>query len=330
MNLSEHLTENQLADYFGSHALDREAKHLIGRHLLQCDSCLKRLPQPTVEQFWTALMTDEFAEVPTCEETTLAERLNYILQSLKHPRVFALSAAALAVLIFFSGFIWLGAAKSSETESEVAQNFEPAKSKFNQNGDEPGSSLSVSPASESNNLSSSPPAATPRDVAKPASSKIGDTAKNSPKTASPTNFNPKTLLKSAEQTKISSTRGGSAVFPNCASAGAIEMTSGSNGESITLRWKKIPKAAKYHLYVSDDDEILVDEFETGKEISYVLKIPLDPLKTYQWKVVVTLEDGSTVIGDSQKFVINSLKLNQKKSDSQKSGIVRCSESKFNR
>ena len=68
MNRSEHLTENQLHDYLGNSALDREAKHRIGRHLLQCDFCLKRLPPPTAEQFWAALMTDNETDDDSLDE----------------------------------------------------------------------------------------------------------------------------------------------------------------------------------------------------------------------------------------------------------------------
>lgn len=119
MNRSEHLTDNQLTDYFGD-ALEREAKHAIGRHLLQCDFCLKRLPQPTPEQFWAALMTDENADDFVDERESLAAPLMLIVQKLMQPKIFALSAATLAIVLFFSAFIWLGAAKSSETEKEVA------------------------------------------------------------------------------------------------------------------------------------------------------------------------------------------------------------------
>lgn len=323
MNQSQHLTENQLIDYFGNAALDKDAKHRIGRHLLQCDFCLKRLPQPTSEQFWTALMTDDDAEDSRDERTTLATRLNYILQSLKHPKVFALSAAALAVLIFFSAFIWLGAAKSSEMEKEIAQNFEPAQSVFNQNGDEQTNPPSTFPAVEGN--SSSP--ATARIIAKPDSPATNDTQKYNLKTGSRSDVNPNNSLKSADakKTTISSTRGGSAVLPKCVGAVAVEMATNSKGETVTLKWKKLPKAAKYHLYVSDDNEILVDEFETEQETSYVLKKPLDPVKTYQWRVVITLEDGSTVSGDSQKFTIKNFQSNQKKSERKEKSDIRCSQ-----
>lgn len=323
MNTAEHLTENQLTDYFGNAALEAQAKHRIGRHLLQCDSCLKRLPQPTIEQFWTALMTDEDPEDSSDERTTLAARLNSILQSLKHPKVFALSAAALIVLIFFSAFIWLGAAKSSETE--ISQNFEPAQSIFNQSGDEQINPPSVLPTVGNGNLSS--PAATSLTITKPESPAMSNPAKRILKTVSRTEFNPKPVLNAAdeaEKTNISSTRGGSSVLPKCAAV-AVEMTTGSKGEAVTLKWKKVPNAAKYHLYVSDDDEILVDEYETEQDTSYVLKKPLDPVKTYQWKVVITLEDGSTVIGNSQNFTIKNFQSNPKKSERKEKTDNRCSQ-----
>lgn len=325
MNRSEHLTETQLSDYLGNDALRPETKHQIGRHLLQCDFCLKRLPQPTTEQFWAALMTDE-ADDSLDERTLLAARLNSIFQSLKHPKVFALSAAALAVLIFFSAFIWMGAAKSSEMEKEVAQNFEPAQSVFNQNGDEQINSPSSFPLVESGNPSSPP--ATARTNSKPDSAAANDTPKHNLKTVSRTDFNLKTPMKSAdgaEKVNISSTRGGSSVLPKCDGAVTVEMTTASKGEAVTLKWKKLPKVTKYHLYVSDDDEILVDEYETEQETSYVLKKPLDPVKTYQWKVVITLEDGNTVIGDSQKFTIKNFQQNQKKSERKEKSDIRCSQ-----
>jgi hypothetical protein len=319
MNRSEHLTDNQLTDYFGSAAADKEAKYRIGRHLLQCDFCLKKLPQPTTEQFWAALMTDE-ADDSLDERTLLAERLNSIFQSLKNPKAFALSAAALAILIFLSAFIWLNAARSSEPE--VAQNFEPVQSVFNQSSDEKINSPSTLSVVESRKPSSP---AKMRTLSKSNSPVTNDTSKYNLKSASLSDFEPKTSVKSAnsEKATISSTRGSSVDLPKCVGADVVEMTTDSKSEVVTLKWKKLPKAAKYHLYVSDDDEILVDEYETGQETSYVLKKPLDPVKTYQWKVVITLEDGSTVIGDSQKFTIKNFQSNPKKSERKEKSDIRC-------
>ncbi len=318
MNRIEHLTENQLNAYFGA-ALKPGEKHAVGRHLLQCDFCLKRLPQLTTEQFWAALMTDEADDSPD-ERKMFAARLNSIFQSLKQPKVFALSAAA-AILIFFSAFIWLGAAKSSVTEKEVAENFEPAQSVFNESNDEQINSPSSFPLVESGNPSSPP--ATARTISKPDSPAANDTPKHNLKTASRNDLNLKTPLKSedSEKSNISSTRGGSSTLPKCSNT--IEMTTNSKGEAVTLKWKKVPKAAKYHLYISDDDEILVDEYETEEETSYVLKKSLDPVKTYQWKVVITLEDGNTVIEDSQKFTVKNFQPNQKKSERKEKSDIRC-------
>ena len=271
-------------------------------------------------------MTDDDAEDSREERTNLTAQLSSIFQSLKHPKVFALSAAALAVLIFFSAFIWLGVAKSSEMETEVAQNFEPAQSVFNQNSDEQINLSSMLPTGENSYPFS--PATTSRTIAKPDSPATSNTPKHNLKTAARTDISLKTQVKSAdeaEKANISSTRGGPSVLPKCAVAVTVEMATDSKGEAVTLKWKKVPNAAKYHLYISDDDEILIDEYETEQDTSYVLKKPLDPVKIYQWKVVITLEDGSTVIGDSQKFTIKNFQPNQKKSERKEKSNIRCSQ-----
>src|SRR5690606_1941754 len=79
---------------------------------------------------------------------------------------------------------------------------------------------------------------------------------------------------------ISPTRGS---IPPCAVGRTIEMKLGSQKSDLILRWKRVRNAAKYHLYVSDDNEILVDEFETDRDTSYVLKKPLDASKAYKWR-----------------------------------------------
>jgi hypothetical protein len=103
---------------------------------------------------------------------------------------------------------------------------------------------------------------------------------------------------SAIKRTISPTRG--SIAP-CTVGRTIEMELGSQKSDLILRWKRVPKAAKYHLYVSDDNEILIDEFETEQDTSYVLKKPLDPSKSYKWKIVITLENGERLYADAQKF-----------------------------
>ena len=122
----------------------------------------------------------------------------------------------------------------------------------------------------------------------------------------------------------------------CASVGLGAVTQGvgiegsqaspearESGEKVVLKWKRVKNAAKYHLYVSDDEEILIDEFETQEETFYILKKTLDPQKTYKWKVVVTLENGNTIMGYSQKFTVKDIQQNLKKFDKNMKPVVRC-------
>jgi len=87
----------------------------------------------------------------------------------------------------------------------------------------------------------------------------------------------------------------------CGDAGRFEMGFESIEQTHVLKWKKFPNAVKYHLYISDDDEILVDEFETELATSYALTKPLDAKKSYSWKVIITLANGKTMNVATQKF-----------------------------
>lgn len=345
MNTGEHLTENQLTEYFGG-ALERGVKHAVGRHLLQCDFCLKRLPQPTLEQFMAALMTDNESEDDSPDEKTAsaAAWLGSIAESLKQPKILVFGAVgALAVCLLFTAFFWINSAQSSLAEREVAENFEvkekqtvPTLNGGNQN---------TSPALASSNGGdlSSPSQKVESKLPISGNDKVG--SRSSSRNVSGQNLpiasneQPKAVsniaikksdVSDSTKTNVSSTRGGSASLPKCSDLQPLDLATGMSNEAILLKWKKVPNAAKYHIYVSDDDEILVDEFETDQETSYALKKPLAPQKTYQWKVVVTLEDGKTIIGDSQKFTVKDLQSNQKKPGRKESSIVRCSAIKLNR
>jgi hypothetical protein len=324
MNRSEHLTENQLNAYFGNSALAQEAKHEIGRHLLQCDFCLKRLPQPTAEHFWTALMTNENADDYVDERESLTARLRLVVQKLTHPKVFALSASILAVVLFFLAFIWWGGVKSSEMEKEVAVNFETKELQpvFNKTADENINLQHEFPRGE--NSQSSP--VSNRIVSRRETLEAKSIRpKQNTKIASSNDFKAKTQENMPQKENIVLTRGGES--QKCGEQSMIDFAAEKSDENVVLKWKRVPNAAKYHLYVSDDEEILIDEFESAEATSYVLKKPLDLLTTYKWKIVVTLENGETVIGDSQKFTVKDLKSDQKKSKKKEKSDIRCSEDK---
>lgn len=67
-----------------------------------------------------------------------------------------------------------------------------------------------------------------------------------------------------------------------------------------FRWKSVPNAVKYNLYVSDTAQILIEEAET-KENSYKLKASLEPNKQYKWKVIATMPDSKTLNSPSIEF-----------------------------
>ena len=87
------------------------------------------------------------------EKTTLRRGLGFYRRIIKAAENFSFGArAALAICLFFTAFIWLSAAKSSDAEKEVAENFELTKlNPFrNQNGDETKNSADVSDMHEAN------------------------------------------------------------------------------------------------------------------------------------------------------------------------------------
>lgn len=56
-----------------------------------------------------------------------------------------------------------------------------------------------------------------------------------------------------------------------------------------------------------------------------LKKPLDTAKTYNLKVVVTLEDGKTVVGDSRKFTIKNLQSSGQELERKEKREIRCAQ-----
>ncbi|HRH41598.1 MAG TPA: hypothetical protein PKY82_08145 [Pyrinomonadaceae bacterium] len=308
MNNFKHLTQEQIKAYHTDQLSEAESNEL-GRHLLTCEICRDELPIPSVEQFWSALLTER--EIEVVSETKQFEKTNSIFFGLislwKMPSTLVLGSATLLFLICFSLLLWLSVNNSNEkivgmTNPEMTPHVElpiPDKTPLIKNP----------PPANSNRVVSIP---TPKPL-------ITDLAK--PK-SSPNNVIQKTNRKDLnKKEQISETRGAS---NNCQVDKGLELEFISEKENFVFKWKKFPKAVKYHLYISDDEEILIDEFETETETSFVLKKPLDPLKTYKWKIIVILENGNKAIGESQKFTLKNFQTNQKQIETKRSSDTRCS------
>ena len=323
MNKGGHLNEKQLSGYFGN-ALEKTKKHEIGRHLLQCDFCLNRLPKPSPEQFWAALMTENDVNNQAGEKTETPLRLGFFTGFLTQPKILAWSAGGMVIALIFITLMWFGNAKSSYEDTEVAQVFDSEISELKQNEVIEEDIPPVVLTSKPNERTSSPESSSAVVFSKPSKP---DLQKREQNLSTENNLSrpSKKTVQGEKSANISLTRG---VSSKCSEGDAVEMQVGSDSDNaVIFKWTKIPNAVKYHLYISDDDEILLDEYETNQETEYVLRKTLDPSKTYKWKVVITLENGELKAGNSQKFTAKDVSQNQKRSYEKKKSGKRCSENK---
>lgn len=306
----KHLIQQEILAFAKDSLPQREANE-IGKHLLQCEICRKLLPLPSVEQFWAAITTEI---EPKNEPLTEKSKLNLVSifsafsSFLKLQSGLLWGGAVLLIIFSFSFLVWLNVADSSR---EVVQKFD------NESGSELHFPiLTLTPTNEN-----------PASSANSNRAIVNPTPKISKREVKPKIVQPnsrqdfiKPNLREKKE-NISAIRGGSA---NCNEEKNIALEFSGGKDNFVFKWKKVPKAVKYHLYISDDEEILIDEFETASETSFVLKKALDPLKTYKWKLIVTLENGNKVIGASQKFTIKNFQINQMKPEKRNNSEVRCS------
>jgi len=288
MKTSEHITSNQIAA-FSAGSLAASDSRTVGGHLIRCGECRSLLPIPDPTQVWTAINSEhDFDELPgTRRLPSLKQPYSLTVVGLfgKRNRL-AWAGGMLAIVVGLTALFFFSSKQSKETE--VARSFEPENPVSTSNhvqANETNTAVTSSAGSDSD-VREKRSISKDRESPKPRRNVHSRTAATDIRATSRAGRN------------IVSTRG--ATEP-CGVGGAIEVELGSNKSDILLRWKPVPKAAKYHLYVSDDNEILVDEFETDRATSYVLKKPLDPTKSYNWKIMITLESGQKLYAEARKF-----------------------------
>lgn len=329
MNSIEHLTRIQLSGYY-SGAFAEQDTHEIGRHLLQCTDCRKRLPAPTSDQVWNAILTKREVNQLTAPDasgfsfrkvfskgTFAPLRLGYSDQS----RLLVWGSGALIILLACSFAIWLSIAQTAKRDLEVAQVNSKEKPTI-QTGTELGNDQS--PVFDVRDLNSNLAA-----NEKPGLDRKGaEASKANPRkgrTGSLAQFDSNRqsikIPRTERRENVSLTRGATS---NCSEENSFAMEFGAISDAMLLKWKAIPNAAKYHLYISDDEEILVAEFETETATSFLLKKALDPAKNYKWKIIVTLENGHTIVGSSLKFTQADIQNNQIKLETNGKTQIRCS------
>jgi hypothetical protein len=308
MKDSKHLTKDEILAY-ANDLLPHQQLYKIGRHLIECAECRKQMPPPTVEQFRSAIMT-EWEPNENRENISEGFSVSSKFPSIrKLPSVWALGGAALVILGVFTFLLLPGKKNSSaeivrglDDEKKTALNF-PAPVK---------TPVIDSPFSSGNSNRSG------ADVPITRRSKTDlPTWKSLPKNDRNEEPDKKAIQ---NRVRISATRGSGGI---CSDEKSVALEFSSDNDDFVFKWKKVPKAVKYNLYISDDEEILIDEYETEKETSFVLTKPLDPLKTYKWKVVITLENGQTVVSATSKFTIKDFQTNRLKPEKKKNADIRC-------
>lgn len=303
MKEREHLTKNQIAGY-RTGEFDALKTHEIGRHLLKCESCRRSLPAPTFDDFWNAVMNErEIEQNATSEEleTSRHSILSYFPQIFGQFSGLAWGGAALIIILSFSFLLWISSADSSR---EVVQTFN------NELSSELNFPLPMQTPIKENLTSSTD--SNPAVVVPTPKNLKSDTPKPKISQNKLSQDFKKPTLKQPSET-ISATRGVSA---KCSENKEVEIELLLSKENFVFKWKKVPKAVKYHLYISDDEEILIDEYETDTETTFVLNRKLDPLKTYKWKIIITLENGQTIPGPSNKFTVKDFQTKQSKPEKQ--------------
>lgn len=291
---SDHVTRNQI-EAFGTGALAANDSRIIGGHLIRCVECRSLLPFPNEARVWTAITSesDLSKAIPKRDPAATFEGVFAGIFG-KRNRLAWAGSMLVVVVVSLGAVIILSVWSERNGRTDVAHSFELENPIPDPNNnlpnewnalaeEDPGRNSAVkSPNSKksdggSSDLREKPAALATSSVKRPSSSSNGN---------------------------ISTTRG--AITP-CTLGKAMDVELGSNSTDLVLRWKPVPKAAKYHLYISDDSEVLIDEFETDAETVYVLRKPLHPTKAYKWKIVITLEGGQNLYVDAQKFTVKDFR-----------------------
>lgn len=321
MRMLEHLSKKQLSEYsLGS--IGGPARQEVGRHLIACESCRAELPTPTPAQFRKALLheADRENEEHAGDQTLgLFGAITGLWATLQQQRTLAWTGAALFVLLGLSFVMLLNRSPQSNLDSELA----------------------LSPTTERNipNVVQNEAIEPDQNMANKetvglANSRISDRGVNLPasgrngKTGSiPADKSLRSIrtekLPTAEPKNVSATRG---IASPCGDQKSLGLELAATSEAVVLKWDKVPNAVKYHLYISDEEEILIDEYETIHQTSYVLQKQLDKGKVYKWKVMIELENGRTMIAVSQKFKSSDFQASQKGSVKRLNAEIRCSSS----
>ncbi len=325
MKKLEHLTQIQILAYTNG-SLSTSETHEIGKHLLFCQNCRELLQTPTLRQLQATINTDNgfgVIETQSNKESSgwsIFPDIYLIRAFLKRPiasMALTFSTGAFLIVIGCLFAVWLTSRHNENTiaklnEIEIPANV-PVENIPTPVDPKPNNRTSISASSKNE------PRTKKSLKTNPEKPKAGSTVQKLSDKHIANQTSSKIIAKSPNTADVRGKIG------KCVEEALFESEFTLKNSKIVFTWKKIPNAKAYHLYISDDNEILIDEFETESETSFVSKMTLDPSKSYKWKIIATLENGQTVVGPSLKVTSKELQNTQIKLEKANKRQIRCSE-----
>ena len=293
------------------------------RHLLLCPECRSRLPLPTADELWRAVMgDDEETHKTTGIVSAWISAKDYFAGTIfgQFANRNVVFPGLLLFAIFGYSLFLMVPGGSSENEDLVATvgNAGSNSDIHSTNSDGPFShpantGVSTS-SSDSRSASSQTQDRTHKKTVRAGNEQTSQRthSRNPARTAS---------LRQAE------TRGN---VP-CAGQRSISLGAKHTDAGLLLTWEKVRGAVTYNVYLSDLDERLIDHFETAGGTSHLVTAALDSETVYRLRLIANLENGERVVSESQNLKISDLTKGLQSSgniDRKKtSASVRCVEAK---
>ncbi|MGH9947090.1 MAG: hypothetical protein ACRD6X_07830 [Pyrinomonadaceae bacterium] len=119
----------------------------------------------------------------------------------------------------------------------------------------------------------------------------------------------------------------------CSESASVVVELGGTETGVRLSWQKVAGALAYTAYLSDLDERLIDQFETGEAMSRSITSNLGPDTTYKWTLIVDLKNGKRIQVTTRNFKPSELIKSSDKiravplRNRSVASIVRCTEDK---
>lgn len=283
----------------------------IGRHLLTCKECRTKLPSVTTQEFRNCIIDPEVANDGNVKFKSRLFPIDRL------PRLSVARATVFAGLtILLLAGLYLVRVQSGWMNSEpmVAKN------------DTASVQLETVPP-ESRSITD-PPSVEPLQPISNGSEKKDEYSERRQATKRISPSPVRKPVAKAPAIRTAETRGDE---NPCYGGATLSLESNTNGKEIFLKWNPVKGATSYDIYISDLDENLIDHFESDSQTQYRSTVELEQQKTYRWKLIITLRDGTKIVGPPQTLkpggVLNS-QLKQGGTAKQRGTFaIRCVEAK---